>query len=173
MTPLEIVEQVTAAGGVLSLSGDGERIRAELPEDALALVDVLREHRDEVIRLLRERELSCYVHGKQAQWWNRADGSPVCGRCHPDPFAVAVQKAKQEGPPILPEGVRLVRWEPKAPPIAITTWAVVNNVPQFVRTTLAQLEAAMQGKSWFAGSWNVRELCERLEQVGVKVEVAV
>jgi len=27
----------------------------------------------------------CYVHGSNATWWKRADGTPVCGECHPCP----------------------------------------------------------------------------------------
>jgi len=57
------------------------------------------------------------------------------------------------------------------PPVVITTWAVVNDVPLFIRTTLDQLRAAFRGDCWLAGNWSVRDLCERLEQVGVKVEV--
>src|ERR1019366_8397512 len=70
-----------------------------------------------------------------------------------------------------PKGVTLLRWAPERPPVAIESWAVVNDVPQFIRTTLRQLQAAMVGKNWLAGNCSVRELVERLEQVGVKVSV--
>jgi hypothetical protein len=61
MPAAEIVEQVTAAGGVLALTACGERIRVELPEDALALLHGLRDHKTEVIRPLREGR--CRTHG--------------------------------------------------------------------------------------------------------------
>jgi len=73
--------------------------------------------------------------------------------------------------PAMSAGVRLLAWEPKQPPVAIVTWAVVNDVPQFIRATLTQLEAALRGKNWLAANRSVRELVERLEQVGVKVNV--
>jgi hypothetical protein len=171
MTAVELVEQVAAAGGSLTLTDDGKHIRAALPEDALALVDVLRERKPEVIRLLRAREMTCYIHGERAKWWNRPDGSPVCGLCHPDPYTLAVKQTRSSGPPEMPAGVRLLDWKPKQPPVAITTWAVVNDVPQFVRATFEQLRAALDGKNWRAGNWSVRELVDRLEQCGVQVEV--
>jgi hypothetical protein len=71
----------------------------------------------------------------------------------------------------MPEGIRLLAWTPKEPPVAITTWAVVNDVLPFIRTTLGQLEAALRGDNWLACNWSVRELVDRLGQCGVKVGV--
>ena len=61
----------------------------------------------------------------------------------------------------MPEGIRLLAWTPKEPPVELTTWAEVNDVSAFIRTTLAQLEAALRGEIWLAGNWSVRELVER------------
>jgi hypothetical protein len=172
MTAPELIQTIEAAGGVLSLRGD--RIRYEVPEDAaLPLLQALRKHREEVIRVLRKRErpARCCVHGAKATWWTRPDGSRVCGHCYPDPFAVAVEDADQSCPPPMPEGVRLLAWAPERPPVAIETWAIVNDVPQFIRTALEQLRAAKAGENWLAGNWSVSELIDRLEQVGVTVEV--
>jgi hypothetical protein len=172
VTAPELIQTIEAAGGVLSLRGD--RIRYEVPEDAaLPLLQALRKHREEVIRVLREREppARCCVHGAEAKWWVRLDGSRVCGHCYPDPFAAAVEETDQICPPSMPEGVRLLAWSPERPPVAIETWAIVNDVPQFIRATLEQLRSAMVGESWLAGNWSVRELVERLAQVGVRIEV--
>lgn len=68
-------------------------------------------------------------------------------------------------------GVRLLRWAPDLPPVEIESWAIVNDVPQLIQATLGQLQAAMAGKNWLAGNRSARELVERLEQVGVKVEI--
>jgi hypothetical protein len=44
-------------------------------------------------------------------------------------------------------------------PVAIETWAIVNDAPEFVRTTLEQLgAAALAGENWLAaagvsGNW--------------------
>lgn len=77
-----------------------------------------------------------------------------------------------DGAPAMPSGVRLLHWEPKAPPVLLTSYSVVNDVGKFISYTLAQLEAALAGKNWQAGNWTVRALVERLEQCGVTVEVS-
>lgn len=120
----------------------------------------------------RERAVSCYPHGEKAPCWKRADGSWVCGQCHPDPSAVIGQETDESGPPAIPEGVTMLTWKPERPPVVIKTLAVVNDVPLFIRSTLEQLRASIAGENWLAGNRSVRELLDRLEQVGVKVEVA-
>jgi len=71
----------------------------------------------------------------------------------------------------MPEGIKLVQWAPKRPPISITTWLLVNDVPGFIRATLGQLDALRRGENWLGGNWSVRDLVDRLEQSGVMVEV--
>jgi hypothetical protein len=83
-----------------------------------------------------------------------------------------LEKTTQSEPQPMPKGVRLLLWAPVRPPVVIESWAVVNDVLQFIQSTLGQLEAAMAGKHWLAGNWSVRELVDRLEQVGVKILVA-
>src|SRR6266568_1362469 len=136
MTGPELIQEIEASGGVLALSGD--RIRYELPGHVAPLVELLREHREEVLRVLREREHSalCYVHGAKATWWFSPDRYWVCERCHPAPVATALEETTQSGPPQIPDGVRLLCWDRKYPPVAIETWAIVNDVPLFIRTTL-------------------------------------
>jgi hypothetical protein len=122
------------------LTLNGDRVRYDVPKDARALVDALREHRDEVLRVLRDREPE-----KRSFY-----------QLHPQP---------------MPAGVKLLEWAPKQPPVAIATWAIVNDVSLFIHVTLGQLRAALSGRSWLAGNRSVRELVERLEQVGVKVSI--
>ena len=74
-------------------------------------------------------------------------------------------------PPPMPPGVRLLSWEPKTPPIAIVHMGIVSNVDKFVTATLLQLRARLEGKDFLAGNWSLRELVDRLEQVGVAVKV--
>jgi hypothetical protein len=71
----------------------------------------------------------------------------------------------------MPPGVRLLKWEPKNPPIAIVRMGIVSNVPKFVAATLLQLKAPLENKDFLAGNWSLRELVDRLEQVGVMVKV--
>lgn len=59
MTAPELIQTIEATGGVLTLNGD--RIKYQLPEDAVALVEMLRECRDDVFRFLKERERHCGI----------------------------------------------------------------------------------------------------------------
>lgn len=118
---------------------EGEKLKVGLPDDpeAQAAVDELRAHRDDVLRLLQEREAI----------------------------------------PPMPPGVRLVEWKPKSAPVMITRWAVVADVPGFVRCTLRQLEHAIaweagdDNRRWLAGHRSPCELQDYLSQVGCVVEI--
>jgi len=74
-------------------------------------------------------------------------------------------------PPPMPPGVRLLKWEPRNPPIAIVRMGIVTNVDKFIAATLRELRARLEGKDFLAGNWSLRELIERLDQVGVKLKV--
>lgn len=71
----------------------------------------------------------------------------------------------------MPPGVRLVLWQPKAAPVAITRFAVLTDVPLFIRSTLLQLEhdlaweAGEESRRWLAGHRSSRELRDYLEPV--------
>jgi hypothetical protein len=82
----------------------------------------------------------------------------------------AYLKARSAAPP-MPDGIRLIRWEPKPAPVILTRYEVVTEVSRFVEMTLSQLKAALAGKRWLAGHRSVRELTDRLEECGVIVEV--
>jgi len=82
----------------------------------------------------------------------------------------AYLKARSSLPP-MPEGVRLVRWEPKPAPVILTQYSVVTDVLKFVSVTLLELEAALAGNRWQSGHWSARELVDRLEQCGVYVQI--
>ena len=72
----------------------------------------------------------------------------------------------------MPPGVELGAWEPKQAPVVLSTCSVVNDTYKFILTTLQQLDAALRGDCWAAGNWTVRDLCERLEQVGMRAKAA-
>jgi hypothetical protein len=83
-----------------------------------------------------------------------------------------LERRRQEGLELsLPCGVQLVRWAPKAAPVMLTRWSVVMDTDKFIKATLAQLQAALRHKDWLAGNWSVHDLVDRLEQVGVHIEV--
>ncbi len=71
---------------------------------------------------------------------------------------------------ILPDGVRIVRWEPVEPPIRLSQSEVVIG-PEFVRTTLRQLSHELHGNHWLSGHWGQEELIRRLMAVGVEIEI--
>jgi hypothetical protein len=83
-----------------------------------------------------------------------------------------VELLKQRDIPSMPSGVTLLAWKPKQPPVVLSVFSVVNDTQKFIVSTLQQLAAALRGDCWAAGNWSVRDLYERLEQVGVRVEVA-
>jgi len=79
---------------------------------------------------------------------------------------------REAGTPLqMPTGVRLLKWEPKPPPVAIVHMGIVNNVDKFIGATLRELRARLEGRDFLAGNWSLRELVDRLEQVGVEVTV--
>jgi len=73
--------------------------------------------------------------------------------------------------PVPPSGVRILRWKLLVSPVVLTEYSVVNDADKFARHTLVQLGHALRGRNWLAGNWSIRELVERLEQVGVEVVV--
>jgi hypothetical protein len=70
--------------------------------------------------------------------------------------------------PPMPEGIHLISWNPKDPPVAIETCAVVTDPPLFARTTIEQLRLALGDPRRWVG-WTVSQLIDRLAQVGVSV----
>ena len=68
-------------------------------------------------------------------------------------------------------GARLLKWEPKKPPVVIIPTGIVTNVDTFIGATLRELRARLEGKDFLAGNWSLRELVDRLEQVGVSVMI--
>jgi hypothetical protein len=53
MTCAELIESVKRAGGVLEL--DGDKLRCRLPKDAVHFADLLREHREELLEIVKAR----------------------------------------------------------------------------------------------------------------------
>src|SRR5271157_6303384 len=68
--------------------------------------------------------------------------------------------------PAMPAGVRLVRWEPKTAPVQLSQCSTVTDTEKFIRMTLGQLEAALEGRNWQAGNWGLSGLIERLAACG-------
>ncbi len=100
VTIAEVIRQIERAGGRLVL--DGERVRYRLPrsfQEPKALLATLRSNRQEVVRLLRERDGESLA----------LCGSPRCAGCY------SVGDGKKIHPPKASrEWLEwLKRWEPK------------------------------------------------------------
>jgi hypothetical protein len=91
-------------------------------------------------------------------------------RTHRDEVAEFLRK--RVAIPRMPPGIRLLKWHPKEPPVAIETCAVVTEPTLFARTTLEQLRIALANPKRWVG-WSVSQLIERLAQVGVIVALEV
>ena len=117
----------------------------------------------DLIRAVRERGGQFLIDG---------DRLGVSPRTAAEPFAEQIRQHKAElmaelgRRPAMPAGVRLVRWGPKADPIELPQGSVVTDVEKFIGTTLAQLDAKLNGKSWQAGNWPLSTLIERLAACG-------
>ena len=74
--------------------------------------------------------------------------------------------------PVIPVGLKLVRWEPVTAPVKIDPWLTVLETDRFIRVTLNQIEERLTEAEWKAGNWTLSELLERLERVGVTVALA-
>jgi hypothetical protein len=69
----------------------------------------------------------------------------------------------------IPSGAHLVRWKPKTAPVELSLYSTVTDTEKFIRTTLAQLEAALKGQTWQSGNWGLSGLLARLEACGCVV----
>ena len=73
--------------------------------------------------------------------------------------------------PSLPRGVRLVRYEPKDPPIVLDVATVIVDVDLFIRRELAELDARLLSPIQIRGGWGVFTILERLSQAGMELEL--
>ena len=71
--------------------------------------------------------------------------------------------------PPMPAGVRLVSWNPKSAPVQVNRYTTVTDTGKFICSTLLQLEAELEGRSWQSGNWGLCGLLERLAAVGCMV----
>jgi hypothetical protein len=73
--------------------------------------------------------------------------------------------------PAMPRGVRLVRWEPKAPPVAIDVCSVVVDISKFIEGELRALDSRLNNPWTIHGGFTVLQMLDRLAQAGVEVEL--
>ena len=73
--------------------------------------------------------------------------------------------------PALPEGVRLVRYAPKHPPVAISVCSIVVDVDKFITDCLEELQARLRSPIQIRAGGSVYELVSKLAEVGVEVKI--
>jgi hypothetical protein len=84
---MQVIEAIESAGGVLMLSGD--RIRYDVPGEAAPLVEALREHKPEVVQVLRGRQEANQRH--ISRWMTYRCALPR----NPAPYAIAHSRQYQ------------------------------------------------------------------------------
>lgn len=82
----------------------------------------------------------------------------------------AYLKARSAVPP-MPKGVRLIRWESKAAPVAIDVCSVVVDVPKFIESELWALDSRLNNLRTIHGGFTVPQMLNRLAQAGLEVEL--
>jgi hypothetical protein len=91
---------------------------------------------------------------------------PGAAPARPMPTTIASADPTSVGEIDLPAGVRLIRWVPATAPVHLSRFETVTHLDIFVRTTLAQLDARLHGKTWLAGNRTLSTLLARLEACG-------
>ncbi|MFZ0742974.1 MAG: hypothetical protein WAM85_01130 [Terracidiphilus sp.] len=148
----KLIQTVQAAGGRFTV--DGDRLGVSPRTAAEPLLEKIREHKTEIIKLLRA----------DAAQVVQTIPAPLSARSAPESDEVFPTVA-------LPAGVRLVRWAPKAAPVRLSECSTVTDTEKFIGTTLAQLDAKLNGKSWQAGNWPLSVLIDRLAACGCVVKL--
>ena len=69
----------------------------------------------------------------------------------------------------IPNGVRLVSYVAKTPPVAVTVCSIVNDVPKFIRHALQELDARLHHPVQIKAGNSVFELLSKLADAGLEV----
>ena len=73
--------------------------------------------------------------------------------------------------PRLPSGVRLVRYEPRTPPVVIQLVSVVTDVDKFIRHYLEELDARLHHPVQIRGAGSVFEILSKLAEAGLELAI--
>ena len=140
MTPgIAILDQFESLGGRVTLAR-GERLRCEFPRDAGEAWALI-----EAIRL-RKAEVLGILRGREETL--ETSIAPEC--------------------PIVPPGVRLVRYASKTPPVAVQPCSIVTDVSKFIRANLRDLEWRLRNPKTYACA-SLPEILAKLSEIGVEL----
>jgi len=88
----------------------------------------------------------------------RRASKPLASRAVPCPYA-------------LPEGVKLVRYTRKEPPVVVTVCSVVEDVPKFVQHALDELDARLHHPVQIKAGDSVFDLLSKLADCGLELRL--
>jgi hypothetical protein len=71
----------------------------------------------------------------------------------------------------LPAGVRLLGYDHKRPPVAVTVCSIVDDVPKFIRYALAELDARLHDPIQIKAGDSVFALLSKLADCGVELAI--
>jgi hypothetical protein len=71
---------------------------------------------------------------------------------------------------LLPLGVRVVRYAPKTPPVAVAPVSVVTNVGKFIRACLGDLESRLENPDQYSAP-PLPEILSKLADVGLELKI--
>jgi len=83
----------------------------------------------------------------------------------------AAANLKGECPYPLPQGVKLLRYERKAPPVAVTVCSVVMDIPKFIQHALGALDARLHHPVQIKAGDSVFELLSKLADAGLELRL--
>jgi len=170
----EAVAAFETAGGSLAVEGDD--IKVTYPkgrrEVLTPFLSQLRAHKDEVKHFVLERDR---IHSAQTHTLYGQKETPQAEV--PLPLEAGVSEgggcgfALPECPP-LPLGVRLIRYRPKSPPVAVQPCSIVTDVDKFIRAYLCDLKFRLEHPDAYACA-SLREILAKLAEVGLELALEV
>jgi|GEM_PF-1904131 len=158
MTLLELMERLTGIGA--SMSADGDQVAVYFPEERRVDVEALgleiRRLKPELLRVIAEPSMKPVTAGPESPLHGLIGGQ-----------LVTMTPAPAECP-ALPQGVRLVKYAPKDPPVAIAPISIVTEVDKFIRAYLRDLGHRLKYPETHACA-PLSEILAKLAEVGLEV----
>jgi hypothetical protein len=177
---LELIKSLEAGGVRFRL--DGDRVKATVPDPAplhfSETLGTLRVHRSEVVTLLRERTRRAPCAGKaspvsqgEAPTRSRLSGpqeSPKPSMRERAPADPKRPLSREDLRLLLPGGVRLIRYSPKKPPVAVAPISIVTDMDKFIRAYVRDLGQRLQYPGTHACA-SLPEILAKLAEVGLEL----
>jgi hypothetical protein len=156
MTAVELIERLSKIGASVTI--DGEQVTVRFPEGYRQQVEGLgpeiRRLKGELLRALNDANRQTPLDGNE----RRLDGEQT---------GFLGVRAPVECP-ALPIGVKLLRYRPKAPPIALVPVSIVTDVDTFIRDHLRALGHRLKYPRTRAIA-SIPEILAQLAEVGVEL----